>query len=855
MSAIETFGDWVKQSRLMSGMTQAQLALLMACSVETIKKIEANKRRPSVQMAELLAQHLKIDPAAHREFLSLARLDLSHPLAEDLSRPAKFPSWRSLEARSHRLPLPITSLVGREQEVSRVSALLQSADVRLLTLTGAGGVGKTRLSLQVATVLRNTFVDGVCFVNLAPISDPLLVIPTIVQKLEIVNARDKSAYDLLLGFLRDKDLLLILDNFEQVLPAAKEVGELLAVAPALKILVTSRFLLHVYGEYEYVVSPLSLPDLRALPDAQEFIRYPAVTLFVQRAQAAKTDFKLTQENALVIAKICARLDGLPLAIELAATRIKLSTPQALLAQLEGDVQDAYLDLLTKGAQDLPPRQQTMRNAIDWSYSLLNPQEQALFRRLGLFRGGCTLEAVTAVYGNWDSNQRRQKSAAPRSQTSDSVLAELAILIDHSLLLQVDGEKGEPRFVMLETLHEYALERLRACDELDIGRKRHAEYYLSLAETAEIKYRGPEQKIWLRRIDAEQNNLRAAFFWSSTNEAGVEIGLRLLVALCMFWLGLGRSEEGRAWVEKMLAWPETTRHELLRAKLLDTAGLLAWAQSDSQASLAVLNESLELFRKLDYQPGCAQVLNHLGQATQLQGDLGKATDYYQQSLALFRQLGAQWNWDAAWALGNLGQTAQLQGDQSRAEELCEESLALFRSVGDTRGSTWALYHLGELAESQGNHKKAITLFTESLELFRSIENAGGSAWSLYYLGHIIQAAREKKSAAFYFVESLRLFRDMGDPWGSGWCLAGLANEAALRGEFERAAQLYGAVETLLGNFTERQPPAGDRSDYDYYLAMTRAQLNAGLFSEAWERGRALSSSQAIKNSLEEWKAVD
>src|SRR3989440_1215090 len=392
-------------------------------------------------------------------------------------------------SRHHNLPAQLTPLIGREQEIQAACALLEQPEVRLVTLTGTGGVGKTRLSLQVATDLLNDFADGVCFVPLAPISDPDLVLPTIAQTLGIKEAGERPFKDLLQAHLRDKHLLLLLDNFEQVLAAAPELSDLLVGCPQLKILVTSRAVLHIRCEHEFPVPPLALPDLTHLPESEALTQYAAVALFLQSAQAAKPDFQLTGTNARAIAEICVRLDGLPLAIELAAARIKLLPPQRLLTRLEHRLQ-----VLTMGAQDVPARQQTLRNMLAWSYDLLDAGEQLLFRRLSVFVGGTTLEAIAALY-------------MALGDEPGQVLDGIASLIDKSLLQQSEQEAEEPRFVMLETIREYGRETLTVRGEVNATCQAHAVSYLALAEAAEQEWEGPQEAVSFARLEHEHDNLR------------------------------------------------------------------------------------------------------------------------------------------------------------------------------------------------------------------------------------------------------------------------------------------------------------------------------------------------------------
>src|SRR6266571_7626136 len=460
-----------------------------------------------------------------------------HPLPTPLRPRASFAG--SEHAPPHTLPAQLTPLIGREQEIALACTLLRRPEVRLLTLTGTGGTGKTRLGLQVAAELSDLFTDGVYFVNLAPLSDPTLVVSSITQTLGLREVAGQPLLEHLKRELQQKQLLLVLDNFEQVVSAALQVADLLAASPKLKVIVTSREVLHVRGEQEFPVPPMAVPDPAHLPDMVALAQYEALALFIQRAQAVKPDFQVTPANARDIAEICVQLDGLPLAIELAAARIKLLPPKALLARLS-----ERLAVLTSGPHDAPARQQTLRNTIAWSYNLLEAQEQRLFRRLSVFVGGCTLEAIEAVY-----------TALETSTSTMSTLDSVAALIDKSILQQTEQEGVQPRLVMLETIREYGLEALTASGEMEVIRQAHALYYVTLAEKAEPELGGQQQAEWLERLEREHENLRAAMQWSL--EAGEdghsrEMALQLGGALRRFWIVHGHWSEGRNFLERALA---------------------------------------------------------------------------------------------------------------------------------------------------------------------------------------------------------------------------------------------------------------------------------------------------------------
>jgi predicted ATPase/DNA-binding XRE family transcriptional regulator len=504
--------------RRMIDLTQDDLARQVGCSVATIRKLEADERRPSLQIANRLADILEIAPADRAAFLALARAE---PFLDPAPPPAGNVSGRPPPRPPSNLLAPLTRLIGRKQDVAAIRNVLGRGATRLLTLIGPPGIGKTRLSIAAAQEVRASFADGVYFVALAPIGDPALVIATIAQTLDVQETGTLSLEDQLRLYLRNKHMLLLLDNFEHLLAAAPLVTELLIVSPGLHVLATSRAALHVHGERLFPVPPLVLPDLLRLPAVENLARTPAVALFVACAQARVPDFVLTAENAAPVAELCVRLDGLPLAIELAAARVARFTPLALAARLAGRLGASSMALLTNGPRDLPPRHQTLRGAIAWSYELLAADEQRLFRRLGVFVDGCTSDVVEGV-----CDLISERSADVRDQ--------LAALIDNSLLQQTGNVDGEPRYTMLETIREYALERLIECGEEMTFRQRHATWFVALAERADPEMRGAEQKIWFDRLEQEHSNLRAALEWSRSAPDGAELGVRLTGALGWFW---------------------------------------------------------------------------------------------------------------------------------------------------------------------------------------------------------------------------------------------------------------------------------------------------------------------------------
>jgi predicted ATPase/DNA-binding CsgD family transcriptional regulator len=750
-------------------------------------------------------------------------------------------------AVTSNLPAYLTPLIGREQEVQVVCSLLQRPEVRLLTLTGPGGVGKTRLSVQVASDLMHDFANGVCFVSLGPTSDPEFVIPTIAQALDLPEAEDSGPglsrpLQRLNTYLSEKQVLLLLDNFEQVIAAAPSLVELLGACPGLKILVTSRAVLRVQGEYESVVPPLALPAPKYPPDAEAVSHYAAVALFLQRAQATRPDFHITDANASVIAEICVCLDGLPLAIELAAARIKLLPPEALLARLEHRLQ-----ILTSGARGLPVRQQTLRSTIKWSYELLPADEHRLFWRFSVFVGGCTLGAVEAVCGEADTGAL-------------GVLDGVASLLDNSLLQQTEQAGDEPRFVMLETIREYGRECLEASGEEEEIRRAHANFFVVLAEEAEPKLCSAERENWVHRLEREHENLRAALSWSVERKEAAT-ALRLGGALWRFWLLQGHLSEGRKFLEKVLAIgvPQAGRlaatssgalttqvPSAVRAKVLGGAGVLAHSQGDSRQAKVLCEESLALFRELGEKRGMVASLNGLGlivgQATRARNDYAVARALYEESLAIVRELGDLWG--IAETLWEFARVAFYQGDYTAGYPLCEESLAIFRELGDRRRIAEILGSLvGYMAFYQGNYAAELISMEESLAIMRELGDRRSSAKLLWFLGHAAFVQDDYAMARTFYEEALVILQELGIQWFIASCLDGLAEVAVAQRQPEWAAHLLGAA-ALLREALGVSPPPYNLANYERAVATTSAQLGEERFAAAWAEGRKMTLEQVL-----------
>ncbi len=775
----------------------------------------------------------------------------------------------TLGIHPNNLPVQLTSLIGRRQEVAHLQHLLGREDVRLLTLTGPGGIGKTRLGLQVAAELSDLFTDGAYFVNLAPLGDPHLVVPTIAQTLDLKEVAGQPLLDLLKGALYRKHLLLLLDNFEQVVDAALDVAALLAVCPNLKVLVTSRMPLHVRGEQEFAVPPLAVPDPKRLPDLVTLSQYEAVALFVARSQAVRPDFQVTNAGAPAIAEICVRLDGLPLAIELAAARCKLLPPQPLLARLH-----QRLAVLTSASRDVPVRQQTLRNTIQWSYDLLSAEERRLFRHLSIFVGGGTLGAVEAV-------------CEALGDGVGKVFDGVASLVDKSLLQQTEQEGEEPRLVMLETIREYGLESLTLSGEMEITRQAHAAYYLRLSEEADPELQGPQQLVWLKWLEQEHENLRAAMQWllEQAEDEGAgqrkEMALRLGAALRRFWMIQGHISEGRSFLEQAL----TARQEIaasVRAKALQAAASLAVYIDDTERAEMLCEESLKLCQELGDRAGMAFSLYQLGMLASTTGNPTMARMRIEEALALCREVGDKDG--IAWALLNLGLVISGQGEYARAHALLEESLAMHRASGNKRGIANSLFRLGwVLLVSQGDPATARSLLEEGLVLFRELGDRGNMAQCLSLAGRLALSQGDTTTGRSLLEESMRLFREIGSQWGIAEslavlaqveasqgdlaaahtlyeesltlvreknykdllpsCLEGLAGVVATQGDPVWAARLWGAAETLR-EVMDTPIFSVYHAAYERSVAAACTQLGEKAFAAAWSEGRTMSLEQVF-----------
>ncbi len=723
--------------------------------------------------------------------------------------PSDFPPLKTLDRSRHNLPVQVTPLVGRGEAVRQVVDMLVREDVRLVTLTGPGGIGKTRLALQVAAELVDSVSDGVYVVPLGSIADADLVMSTIAQTLGLRELGSATPEENLKSYLADKDVLLVLDNFEHVVGAGPHVIELLVACPRVRALATSRLSLHLSGEHEFEVAPLGLPvqptrrrntqsrsgGVDADVELGKLTQYASVALFIERAQAVKRDFTVTSANAPSIAEICARLDGLPLAIELAAARVRLLPPQALLARLS-----SRLKLLTGGPRDLPERHQTLRNAIAWSHDLLAPEEKALFRRLSVFAGGCTLEAAETICVS--------PEGAPT--LSLDVLDGLDSLAAQSLLRQQEAsEADEPRFLMLETIREFGLEQLTASGEAEALLRAHLAYFTTLAELAAHHAHTPQEGQWHDTLEREHDNFRAVLGWTREQSNAAD-GLRLAGALAYFWYSRGYLSEGREWLEGMLALPQDgisgggqSVPEQVRAVALYGAGDLALWQGDSNHAILRLEQSLALARATGLVELAVDALNRSGIALMWQGKLDLALQRWEECLALALKLGDAVRLEGP--LNNLGEVAYLKGDLECAAAYYKEALGYARQAGDTHAHIM-VGNLGNVARRQGNLPKAEALYRESLELVQQ----------------------------------------PGDPRAIAECLEGLVSVAA-SGDGVRAARLLGASQAVRDVIGAPQPP-NEWADLEATLHVARAAIGDDAWAAALAAGRALTLQQAVKEAL-------
>jgi predicted ATPase/class 3 adenylate cyclase len=762
----------------------------------------------------------------------MALRDLGQHRLKDLASPervfqlvvaglrSEFPPLLSLDVLPNNLPRQLTSFVGRTKELGEISALLRQTS--LLTLTGSGGAGKTRLALQVAAEMIEAFPDGVWLVELTSLVDPALVTQTAAMAIG-VREEHRPLIDTLVDYLKPRAMLLLLDNCEHVLAAsAALVQSILQNCPKVPVLATSQEALGIAGETVYRVPSLTMPDPGHLPPLDQLTGFEAIRLFVERAASSRPGFTLTRANAGAVAEISARLDGIPLAIELAAARVKVLSVEEIAARLA----DRFR-LLTLGSRTAPARHQTLRAALDWSYDLLAPQEQLLLGRLSVFAGGWTLAAAEAVCAGEDC-------------PAEDVLDVLTRLVDRSLV--VVGQVGaDTWYRLLETVRLYAREKLEAFGGGEAIRRRHRDWYLQFVEGIELELQGPALETWLRRLEVEHDNIRAALEWCRTAEPNPEYGLRLAGAMWHFWEVRGYWTEGREWLEGALKRGEGVAVPA-RAKALTGAATLAFFQGDFPRASALGTESLDLSRKLGDKRAIASCLNVLGlEACRLE-KYDQAARLGEESLALSKEVGDSWG--AAGAHLILGLVARGAGDYPRAAPLLEQGVAQFRQLGDKWATAMGVNDLGLVLREMGQYARAQELLEEGHTLFRELGDRWGIGFSLANLGIVAWNRGDHDHAAALFIESMALRKIIGDRRGISTALTGLAVVMAARGRPEEAAVLYGAAEAqreALG----LPPPPFIREEYDRHVASVRTALGDAASTASWQRGRAMTMEGAIE----------
>lgn len=874
------FGAWLKDRRQAFGYTQKELALHAGCSVETIRKIEAGMRKPSRQVVELLARCFQVPQEEQTALLHAAlsgrsphslvglglppALQVSGPVAHPAgpavpsipNHPAVAACWmerpggtthtaQGVTQPPTKLPAPLTSFVGREQELADIRRLLPAS--RLLTLTGPGGCGKTRLALRLAEDLLATaeYPNGLWWTDLADLADPSLVPQAVALSLGVREQPGRQLLETLADYAGPKRVLLILDNCEHLLAAcAKVASALLRACPHLQVLATSREALHIPGEYTWPVPSLSLPPPYSFPAATELTLYDAVHLFVERARASLPDFAVTAQNAFAVAQICYRLDGIPLAIELAAARVRVLSAGQIAERL-----DSALSLLTRGSLLAVPRQQTLRATLDWSYDLLAPNEQALFRQLSVFAGTFALEAVEAVCAGAGIEPGEPGTEAGIEMAE--ILDLLSELVDKSLVAVERQEAGATlsggtRYRLLDTIRQYGRERLAAAGETTLFQARHASWYLELAEQADLEHAGTQQVMWLDRLEAEHDNFRTALEWAMRAQQA-EIGLRIGAALCEFWNVRDYRTEGRVWLNQVLSLSDGHEYPKLRARVLLGAGTLARQGADFEAARALLTESLAISRDLGDTTGFAAALGALGAVAVFQQDYATARSLIEESLSINRAAGDRHS--LAVNLNRLGRVLYHQGDYALARSLLEECLALDRELSKLdKGRT--IGNLGLVCQAQGDFVQAHSCFRQYLAMSREVGSERESANALLWLARLAEKQGDPLAEQSYLRESLAVFWELRARDGTASCLAHLARRIAAGAQADgmaAAARLFAAIDTLLAEPPSLLLPV-DPAEHERALGAVRAAMDKDAFAAAWAEGRAMMPEQVVEYAL-------
>lgn len=913
MSQAATFGLWLKQRRTDLGMTQQQLADEVRCSKVTIEKIESGKRRPSDQIALQIARSFNVPAAEWRAFTEYARAEKDAEQMAHLTKGMVHAPWRALYRAATNLPAPITSFVGREQLVESGVGAMRQLQTRLLTIVGPPGIGKTRLSLQIAESLLGDFEDGVFFVALAPVRDPDLVVPEIAHAVGARESPGRSLMEALKAHLANKRLLLVLDNFEQVVEAGPRINELLQAGPWLKAIVTSRELLHLYGEHAFPVLPMSVPaagdtksgasdgkandkgngnygngNYSSYAAPERLLEYEAVRLFVERAVAAQPDFALTQQNSEQVVEICVRLDRLPLAIELAAARVKTLSLAEISLLLE-----RKLELLMDGARDLPARQRALGSSIDWSYDLLGDHERAIFRRLSVMLGECSREAILEVVALKPAQddcavgamhkEKGELEPDPIGEALDSLVDKNLVTISLARGDHLRRDPGNKVYSMLETIREYASAKLQQSGEDTEVRERHARFYLALAEQAQTHLQGPEQAVWLEKLETAHDNLRAALDYLLAGKQS-EMALRLSSALWRFWYLRAHLAEGKRWLGKALEQKDGAP-QALQADALNAAGNLAWASGDFDVARPAYQECLAICEAAGDKRGMSRPLNNLAVLAHAQGDYPRAIEYFEKSLALKRELGdiasigssltglgvvlqEQGDYERARALHNeslafwkqtgskhgiassltnLGITVASMGDTGYARALYDESMALRKELGDRQGIAALLINMGESEWSDGRYKAARDLYRQSLDIRRELNDKHGLASSLHHLGYATLLDRQPERALELLQESMTYLQELDDKTGMAEGLAGFAAVSVAQKQTHRAARLYGCVEHSLERLQRRLPPM-DIAERNRNLEILRERMGQAALQISWQEGRSMELADGVAYAM-------